>query len=308
MPPCVECLGRMSTSPTPSQPAQPRLEESTRSRSDHPVAQDPTLPPLHDTHCHLDSSRYEERVEDILARAWRVGVRRVTTIGCATGVDDVGQSVEVATALEKQHPGGVTATVGVHPHDASHWNDALASAVEHHARAPIVVAIGETGLDYFYEHSPVALQQDAFRREIAIARTVGKPLIIHTRNAAKDTLRILQEEQARDIGGIIHCFSEDWAFARQALDMGFFCAFSGIVTFKRSEDIQEAAKHMPSDRLLIETDAPYLAPVPLRGKKNEPAFVAHTAAFLATLRNVSLETLAYETFDNAARVFGLPRN
>jgi TatD DNase family protein len=214
-------------------------------------------------------------------------------------------SVRSAVAIAQSHPDRICATVGVHPHDARHLDDAVCDAVQETGADESVVAIGETGLDFHYDHSPRSVQEDAFRRQIAIAKALKKPLVIHTRSAPEQTLRILRDEQAKDVGGIIHCFSEDAAFAAAALDLGFVSSFSGIVTFKKAVAVQEAARKQPADALLIETDAPYLAPIPKRGKLNEPAYVAYTAARVAELRGDDPERLARTTYENALRLFGI---
>lgn len=256
---------------------------------------------LHDTHCHLDSASFTADLDEILARAREASVARMTTIGCATSVEDLAKPLEIARAMGEH----VSASLGVHPHDASAFSDALEEKLSTLVADSRVVAVGETGLDFHYDHSPREIQRQVFRRTIAIARQIRKPLVVHTRSAPQDTLAILKEERAHEVGGIIHCFSEDWSFAKASLDLGFVCSFSGIVTFKKSTDIQEAARNIPADSYLIETDAPYLAPVPKRGKRNEPAFVAHTASFLAELRGVNAYEVAEQTYRNAARVFGL---
>ena len=256
---------------------------------------------LFDTHCHLDDPRLYEELEDVLKRAKEAGVRRITTIGCAHDIESVTSAIELA----RQHPSWISATVGVHPHDSKHFTPALGDAIRDAGREASVVAIGETGLDFHYDHSPRAVQESAFRAQVAVAKELGKPLVIHTRSAPSDTLRILREESAKDVGGIIHCFSEDHGFAAAALDLGFVSSFSGIVTFKKAVEVQEAARRQPSDALLIETDAPYLAPIPKRGKRNEPAYVAHTAACIAELRGEEPEALAEQTYRNALRVFGI---
>jgi len=171
------------------------------------------------------------------------------------------------------------------------------------ARHPKVIAIGETGLDYFRSEGDLEWQRQRFRTHIAAARQTQKPLIIHMREATQDTLRILQEEHADSIGGVMHCFTEDWATAKAALDLNFYISFSGIVTFKSATLLQEAAKHVPLDRMLVETDSPYLAPVPFRGKSNQPAYVRHVAEFIAQLRNTSLEEIAAATSKNFFRLF-----
>jgi TatD DNase family protein len=254
---------------------------------------------LFDTHCHLDDPRLHDELDAVLDRATAAGVRRITTIGCASDTMSVMSAVEVA----RRHPDRISATVGVHPHDAKHLDDALCDAIRVAGQDASVVAIGETGLDFHYDHSPHAAQEDAFRKQIAIAKELRKPLVIHTRSAPKQTLQILREEGGNDVGGIIHCFSEDAPFAAAALDLGFVSSFSGIVTFKKAIAVQEAARKQPLDALLVETDAPYLAPIPRRGKRNEPAYVAYTAARIAELRGEDPEALAEATYANALRIF-----
>lgn len=254
---------------------------------------------LFDTHCHLDARYFPEGYEDVLARARAAGVSRFACIGVGSL-----EAAHTAIAISRAEP-DVVATVGVHPHEAESVDEALFAEMSELARAPEVVAVGEVGLDYYYDHSPREAQRSIFRRFVALAREVQKPLVIHTRSAAADTLAVLEEERAADVGGIIHCFSEDIEFARRALDLGFDLSFSGIVTFKTAKAIQEVAAWAPADRILVETDSPYLAPVPLRGKRCEPAFVVHTARFVAALRGVKLERLAAETTANAERRFGL---
>jgi TatD DNase family protein len=256
---------------------------------------------LFDTHCHLDDPRLYEELDEVLQRAKAAGVRRIATIGCAHDVASVKSAIDIAS----KHPDWISATVGVHPHDAKHIDDALCDAIVEAGADPSVVAIGETGLDYHYDHSPHEAQLDAFRRQVTIAKELKKPLVIHTRSAPKETLQVLREERAGDVGGIIHCFSEDAAFAAAALDLGFISSFSGIVTFKKAVAVQEAARKQPADALLVETDAPYLAPIPRRGKLNEPAYVAHTARHIAELRGEDPEALAETTYQNALRIFGL---
>ncbi len=257
---------------------------------------------LFDTHCHLDDKRFADDFDGVLARARAAGVTRIATIGCCSSVETVPRALNVARA----HADWVVATSGVHPHDAQHWSPELAQAIVDVAADPLIVAIGEAGLDFHYDNSPREAQKQAFRDQIALAKQVKKPLIIHTRSAPEDTLAILREEQARDVGGIIHCFSETPDFAKAALDMGFMSSFSGIVTFKNAVEVREAARVQPLDSLLIETDAPYLAPIPFRGRRNEPAYVAHTADCIAALRGVDPEEIRARSFENALRVFGLP--
>jgi len=256
---------------------------------------------LFDTHCHLDDPRLHQELDAVLARAKEAGVRRITTIGCAHDVASVTSAIDIA----HRHSGWISATVGVHPHDAKDLDEALCDAIKTAGTDPSVVAIGETGLDFHYDHSPRQAQIEAFRLQIAIAKELKKPLVIHTRSAPEETLSVLREERASDVGGIIHCFSEDAPFAAAALDLGFVSSFSGIVTFSKAIAVQEAARRQPADALLIETDAPYLAPSPKRGKRNEPAYVAHTAKRIAELRGVDPEALAEASYDNAIRIFGI---
>jgi len=261
------------------------------------------IPPMtwFDTHCHLDSHHTSEHnaasPDVILDRARQAGVSAFLCVG----VGGMAQA-EQALAIAERHA-DVYASAGVHPHDAARDGSLDFAALWSHPR---LLAVGEVGLDYHYDHSPRDTQADVFRRYIALARELRKPLIIHTRSAAEDTLQILEGEGARDAGGVIHCFSEDRAFATRALDLGFYLSFSGIVTFKSARAIQEVAAWAPADRILVETDSPYLAPVPLRGKPCEPAYVVHTGKFVAALRGLSDAHLAALTTENARRCFRVP--
>jgi len=250
-----------------------------------------------DTHCHLDHEHNPEGPDAALERARQAGVSAFLCVGVGGQAE-----AEQALSIAERHA-DVFASVGVHPHDAQRDGEL---DFDHFWAHPRVLAVGEVGLDYHYDHSPRKQQAEVFRRYIALARRVQKPLIIHTRSAAEDTLQILECEGARDAGGVIHCFSEDRAFAARALDLGFYLSFSGIVTFKSAKAIQEVAAWAPSDRVLVETDSPYLAPVPLRGKRCEPAFVVHTGKFVAQLRGVSEAHLAALTTENAQRCFRVP--
>ena len=204
-------------------------------------------------------------------------------------------------ALAEQHQ-NIFASVGVHPNEQS-GADPTAEQLIKLAQHERVVAIGETGLDYFRSSGDMTWQHDRFRNHIQAAKTVNKPLIIHTRDAAEDTMRILEEEGAEQCGGVMHCFVENWAIAKRALDLGFYISLSGIVTFKNATDLQEVAKQLPLDRILVETDSPYLAPVPFRGKSNEPAYVLHVARFLAELRGDNFEQIANKTTQNFFDLF-----
>jgi len=254
---------------------------------------------LIDTHCHLDPQYFPEGADEALARARAAGVTGFVCIG-------VGSLQQAQAAVELAgRRADVWASVGAHPHDAAGCDDALLEQLTRLAEAPRVVAVGEIGLDFHYDHSPRERQAEIFRRFIGLARQLKRPIIVHTRSAAEETLAILREEKAHEVGGIIHCFSENKDFAARALDLDFDLSFSGIVTFKRATDIQEVAAWAPASRILVETDSPYLAPVPLRGKRCEPAHVVHTARFVAELRGTTLEELSRITSENAARRLGV---
>ena len=195
----------------------------------------------------------------------------------------------------------VFASCGVHPLDQeTPWSEA---ELRHLAADPRVVAIGETGLDYFYHPEHKQLQQQAFRTHVRIARELGKPLIIHTRDAQQDTLQILREEGASEVGGVLHCFTEDWEMAEAAMALGFYISISGIVTFRNADRLRDVTRRLPADRLLIETDSPYLAPIPHRGEENQPAYVRDVAEYVAWLRNTSVEEIAGTTSENFFRLF-----
>ncbi len=242
----------------------------------------------------------------VIERAVAAGVIGFVVVGLAGEADGRAtlEPARFAVDLARRMPGRVAACVGLHPHDARCWTPALDAELRALAADPDVAAVGEIGLDYHYDHSPRDVQRDVFARTIAIARSVGKPIVVHTRSAPADTLDVLEREGARDVGGIIHCFSEDRAFAARALDLGFDLSFSGIVTFKNTLAVQEVAAWAPLDRILVETDSPYLAPVPLRGKKCEPAQVVLTARRVAELRGVAPEVLFAATLASTERRFG----
>jgi TatD DNase family protein len=253
---------------------------------------------LIDTHAHLDDAKYNGDRDAVMARARDAGVGAFVTIGC-----DLATS-HSAVALANQYP-FVYASIGVHPHEVRHigngWYDEFRRLAQHKK----VVAYGEIGLDYHYNHSPPRDQRDRFREQIQLARELKLPVIIHTREAQEDTIAILKEENASDVGGVFHCFSGDAWLAKDALDLGFYLSFSGILTFQNASMLREIAKNTPFDRLLIETDCPYLTPVPYRGKRNEPAYVTQVAKQLASIHgpDLSLEQVAHITTENAKRLF-----
>lgn len=252
---------------------------------------------LIDSHCHLDFPELTSDESGVLARARTAGVAGMLTIG--TRLDQF----ERVRAIAERHD-NVWCSVGVHPHEAKEEGQRTPDRLIEATRHPKVVGIGETGLDFYYEHSPRAEQAESFRAHIAASRETGLPLIVHTRNADAETGDMLEEEHGKGaFPGLIHCFSSGRAVAERALALGLYISISGIVTFKAAEDLRAIVRDVPLDRLLVETDAPYLAPIPKRGKTNEPAFVAHTAAKVAELKGVSLAELEAATTDNFFRLF-----
>jgi len=252
---------------------------------------------LIDTHTHLDDSRYDSDRDLMVARARDAGVEHMITIGC-----DLATS-RAAVALAEQYP-FVYASVGVHPHEVKHIADGWYEELRRLAGHKKVVAYGEIGLDYHYNHSPAVEQRDRFREQLHLARQLRLPVVIHTREAQEDTVQILKEEWSPELGGVFHCFSGDAWLAQDALDLGFHLSFSGILTFQNAGMLRDIAKTVPLDRLLIETDCPYLTPVPHRGKRNEPAYVRHVAETLATIFDgTDIEAVAKHTSTNARRLF-----
>lgn len=250
-----------------------------------------------DSHCHLNYKGLVEQQQDVLERARAAGVGTMLTISTRESEWD-----DVIGIAEREDD--IWATVGIHPHEADGHAHVDTAKLVARAQHPRVVGIGESGLDYYYDHSDRDQQQTSFRAHIAAARETGLPIIVHTRDAEDDTAAILRDEMGKGTyPGVIHCFTASDAFADIALDLGFYISISGIVTFKNARDLQATAARVPIDRLLIETDSPFLAPVPHRGKTGEPAFVADTARFLADLRGIDVMTLAAATSSNFHRLF-----
>jgi len=256
---------------------------------------------LIDSHCHLDPAHQPTGATETLSRARAAGVVAFVCIGVGRSLD----AARAAIALAEQRP-DVFATVGVQPHDASIFVESMWPDLVELARNPRVVAIGETGLDFFHDLSPRSAQRMVFRRMIELALEVGKPVVVHTRDAPDETLRMLNDQGAQRVGGIIHCFSGDLAFAENALALDFDLSFSGLLTFEKADEIRHVAAVAPAERILVETDSPYLAPVPMRGRPCEPAYVVHTARKLAQIRGVSFETISAQTTANAVRRLSLP--
>ncbi|MDR9436967.1 MAG: TatD family hydrolase [Thiohalophilus sp.] len=253
---------------------------------------------LVDSHCHLDRLDLEPfygKLEGALQNAREHGVEHMLCV--CINMENRTDVLDVA----RQHD-FISASVGVHPNEDEGHEPEVDELVQLAADENIV-AIGETGLDYFRSEGDLQWQRDRFRRHIAAAKQSDKPLIIHMRDATDDTLRLLKEERADEIGGVMHCFVEDWETAKKALDLNFYISFSGIVTFKNAKALQEVAKNVPTDRYLVETDSPYLAPVPYRGKSNQPAWTRHVAEFIAGLRETSVENVAEQTTNNYFELF-----
>ena len=253
---------------------------------------------LFDTHAHLHFPEFDSDLDAMLTRARAAGVRRLVTIGT-----DV-ESSRAALDLAARDP-GVWASVGLHPHDAEGADDALFDELERLARSPRVVALGEMGLDFFRNLSPRPAQEAALRRQLALARALGKPALVHCRDAHAETLAILAEARVQEVGGIMHCFSGDVAIARRCLDLGLLISLAGPVTYPNARALPDVARFVPADRLVVETDCPFLPPQPYRGKRNEPAYLVITAARVADLRKEPLETLGPRMADNACRLFGI---
>jgi TatD DNase family protein len=257
---------------------------------------------LIDSHAHLDFDDFRDDLPGVLARAAAAGVGRIVAVGLWRGPGDFGNALELA----RTRPGTFSATAGVHPHECARvpeedWAESARLACD-----PLVVGVGETGLDYHYDLSPRPVQQASFRRSIAIAREAGKPLVVHVREADADCAAILGAEGVPPAGGVIHCFTGDAAAARAYLDLGLLISVAGVVTFRNAEAIREAVRIVPRDRLLVETDSPFLAPVPFRGRRNEPARVALVAEKVAEIWGATLAEVAEATTANARRLFRLP--
>jgi TatD DNase family protein len=263
-----------------------------------------------DSHAHLEMEQFDADREQVLARAREAGIETIVAIGSGTGPG----SLDCGIQLAEQHE-FIYATIGIHPHEAKLATDADFEELVQLAKRPKVIAWGEIGLDYFYDHSPREVQQQVFLRQLSMAQAAKLPIVIHCRpsdngdDAWQDCLKLLHEHWAASgLGGILHCFTGTWAHAAQALDMGFMISFAGNVTFPKAQHIREAAKQVPLDRMLIETDSPFLAPVPHRGKRNEPSFVKEVARQLGELRGLSREDVGLQTANNFYRFFSLHEN
>jgi TatD DNase family protein len=253
---------------------------------------------LVDSHCHLDMPQFDADRDGVVARAREAGVVEMLVVG---GVDE---SAGHRRALRVAERFGLPVTAGVHPHEARVADEAVYDELRGLARERRIVAIGEIGLDFHYDHSPRDVQREAFRQQIRLARDVGLPIVVHTREADAETVEILESEGGAETGGVIHCFTGGLELARRALELGFFISFSGIVAFPRAGVIQQVAREVPDERFLVETDAPFLAPPPHRGKRNEPAFVVEVAGKVAALRGTTVEEVGRLASHNHSRLFG----
>jgi TatD DNase family protein len=269
-----------------------------------------------DSHAHLDGPRFEPDRAEVISRARAAGVSTILAIGIGEGPGTLDCAVKLAAQYDF-----IYATTGIHPHEAAKATDADFAQLESLARAPKVIACGEIGLDYYYDHSPRDIQKDVFIRQMDIARAAKLPIIIHCRasdnsddkigdhsgNAWEDCLALIDQHwKPTGLGGILHCFTSTWARAKRALDMGFLISFAGNITFPKAQQIRDSAKEVPLHRILIETDCPFLAPVPYRGKRNEPAHVIEVARHLAEIRGTTPEEIGTQTTQNFRRFFSLP--
>jgi TatD DNase family protein len=256
---------------------------------------------LIDSHAHLDFEDYAQDLDAVVARARAAGLERIVCVGLWRAPGSFGNALDLAD----DDPAFFSATVGIHPHECARVPEEDWARHEALARDPRVVAIGETGLDFHYDRSPRPVQEASFRRSLAIARAAKKPVVVHVREADEACARILREEGLPEAGGVIHCFTGDAAAARAYLDMGLHVSVAGVVTFKAAAALRDAIRIVPRDRLLVETDCPFLAPAPHRGRRNEPAYVLETAKKVAELWGTALEEVADETTANVRRLFGI---
>lgn len=260
-----------------------------------------------DSHCHLDGPRFDSDREQVIARAREAGIVNVLAVGTGDGPGTLDCAVKIA----EQHD-FIYATIGIHPHEAKMAQEADFVELEQLARNPKVIAWGEIGLDYYYDHSPRDVQQNVFTRQMEMARAAKLPIVIHCRpsdnsdNAWQDCLDLIEQHWTPSgLGGVLHCFTGEWVHAKRALDLGFMISFAGNITFPKAQQIRDSAKQVPLDRMLIETDSPFLAPIPYRGKRNEPTFVKEVARQIGELRGMSTEEIGHLTSQNFYHFFSL---
>lgn len=251
-----------------------------------------------DSHAHLDMPQFEEDLPDVVGRAMEAGVEAILT--CATSVESSALAVRIAGRFPR-----VFAAVGIHPHHARQCTPEALSSLREMVAHPKVVALGEMGLDFYRHLCPSEIQIRAFRSQIQLAKELGKPLVVHDRDAHGLVIRVLEEENAGQVGGVLHCFSGDASMARKCLDMGFYLSVPGSVTFRNATQMRNVVRYIPLGRLLLETDCPFLAPVPFRGKRNEPCYIRYTAEKVANILKTPVERVAFQTRENAVKLFGL---
>jgi TatD DNase family protein len=253
---------------------------------------------LIDSHAHIQGSEYAGEVESVVKRAREAGVEKIIVVGGAGELS----SNEAAVALAESHP-ALYATVGMHPHDAKDVGEEQLEKLQELTSKPKVVAVGETGLDFYYSHSPHDVQRNVFARFIRMARETDLPLVVHERDAFQDTAELLRSDGGGRVRGVIHCFTGDYGAARKYLDLGFYLSFTGIITFKNAQPLRDVVRKVPLESMFVETDSPYLTPVPHRGKRNEPAYVRFVAETVAKVKELSLEDIARVTTENVCRLF-----
>ena len=254
---------------------------------------------LFDSHCHLENGRFESDLPDVMARMEDAGVRR-----CILAGSDMETSEQIVKMTQQY--ANVYGVVGIHPHDAKTWTDDCAQQIADWTKEERIVGVGEIGLDYYYDHSPRDVQQEVFVKQLLLARQLDLPAVFHVRDAHGDVLSILRAHRNELPAGVVHCYSGSVESAREYLDMGFYISFAGPITFKNANKLLDAAAYVPADRILVETDSPYLAPVPMRGRRNEPTFVQYVAQKVAELRGVTAEEMAQTAFENTCRLFRIP--
>ncbi|HKJ05093.1 MAG TPA: TatD family hydrolase [Geopsychrobacteraceae bacterium] len=255
-------------------------------------------PKLIDTHAHLDGSQFNQDREETIARAHESGISKILTVGCDL------ESSQSSIDLAAKHK-DIYAAVGIHPHDSAKCNETAIDRLREMQKQPKVVAIGEIGLDFFRNLAPRDKQREAFRRQIRLAKEVGKPIIVHDRDAHDEVLQMLREENAASVGGVLHCFSGDLKMARACIELGFYLSFPGTITYPKNEEVRDIVRAISIDRMLVETDCPYLSPQKFRGKRNEPAYVRYTAEKIAEVKSLSIEDVARVTSRNAFDLFGI---
>ncbi|MBQ7868639.1 MAG: TatD family hydrolase [Clostridia bacterium] len=254
---------------------------------------------LFDSHCHLENGRFESDLPEVMARMEDAGVRR-----CILAGSDMETSEQIVKMTQQY--ANVYGVVGIHPHDAKTWTDDCAQQIADWTKEERIVGVGEIGLDYYYDHSPRDVQQEVFVKQLLLARQLDLPAVFHVRDAHGDVLSILRAHRNELPAGVVHCYSGSVESAREYLDMGFYISFAGPITFKNANKLLDAAAYVPADRILVETDSPYLAPVPMRGRRNEPTFVQYVAQKVAELRGVTAEEMAQTAFENTCRLFRIP--